>query len=240
MPRIRYLKPEFFSDEDLADLTFQTRLAYAGLWCYADKEGRLEDRPKYLKAMIFPYDNIDMDKQLEILTHPKRGNGVPFIQRYSVGDLKLIQILSWKKHQHLHHTERDSIFPPPPPFKDKDKDKDKDKAEEPESKLSNGSLTVKSPLKEIHGEFQNVTLTQKEFHNLIEQFGEIGTKERIENLSQGIASKGYRYKNHYATILSWERKNIQGEKKLSEDPIDKRLAEINAIRRKQNGHPKPT
>ena len=52
MARIRSLKPEFFKDEDLALLPFEARILYSGLWCYADREGRLEDRPKYLKADI--------------------------------------------------------------------------------------------------------------------------------------------------------------------------------------------
>ena len=149
MSRIRYLKPEFFSDEDLAELPFETRLAYAGLWCFADREGRLEDRPKFLKAMIFPYDNIDMEKQLQILSKAKRVNGIPFIVRYNSKNLNLIAILSWHKHQKPHHTEKDSIFPPAPPHKDKDKDKDKDKAQQPLREEGNGLKTDKRRLKNI-------------------------------------------------------------------------------------------
>ena len=84
MPRIRYLKPEFFSDEDLARLPHSTRLTFAGLWCWADREGRLEDRPEFLKAMIFPYpgdSRVDMEKELSRLAEPK-SNGEPFINRY--------------------------------------------------------------------------------------------------------------------------------------------------------------
>ena len=148
MPRIRYLKPEFFSDEDLAELAFQTRIAYAGLWCYADKEGRMEDRPKFLKAMIFPYDEVDIEKELQMLSEPKVSNGVPFIIRYELDNLKLIEIVSWHKHQNPHHTEKDSIFPPAPPF---NKDKDKDKDHQGCSELSNVHVTVKRRLKKTEG-----------------------------------------------------------------------------------------
>jgi len=68
MARIRYLKPEFFKDEDLAVLLYETRLFFAGLWGLADKSGRLEDRPARLKAEIFPYDNIDPENMLQQLT----------------------------------------------------------------------------------------------------------------------------------------------------------------------------
>lgn len=147
MARIRYLKPEFFSDEGLVELPFETRLTFAGLWCFADKEGRLEDRPKYLKAMIFPYENVNMEKQLILLSQEKQ-NGYPFIQRYQVDDLKLIQIVKWHKHQSPHHTEKESLFPPAPPLKDKEKDKEKEKPAQSElevkERIFNGEIPVKT------------------------------------------------------------------------------------------------
>lgn len=129
MSRIRYLKPDFFKDEDIATLPFEVRLFYQGLWNFADKAGRLEDRPLRLKAEIFPYDNVDINKCLELLSKCKNGSGKPFIQRYQIDNNKYIQILNWDKHQKPHHTEQASQIPPAPPLlyiKDiKDKDKDK-------------------------------------------------------------------------------------------------------------------
>jgi len=61
--------------------------------------------------------------------------------------------------------------------------------------------------KVIFGEFKNVFLTNKEFEKLKASFGEAGANQRIENLSSYVASKGKKYKSHYATILTWERKN---------------------------------
>lgn len=52
-----------------------------------------------------------------------------------------------------------------------------------------------------------VSMTQSEYQKLVEQFGEEGTKDRIENLSLYKGSKGRSYKDDYMTILSWERKN---------------------------------
>lgn len=59
--------------------------------------------------------------------------------------------------------------------------------------------------RKAYGEFQNVLLTETEYGKLVEKFGQTGTDARIEKLSSGIASKGYHYKNYYATILTWER-----------------------------------
>jgi hypothetical protein len=106
MARIRYLKPDFFLDEDLSEQPFENRLGYQGLWCYADREGRLEDSPKRLKAQIFPYDDIDMEKVLKELSKK------PFIKRYLVDGRKYLQIINFNKHQKPHHTEQNSIIPP--------------------------------------------------------------------------------------------------------------------------------
>lgn len=56
------------------------------------------------------------------------------------------------------------------------------------------------------GEFGNVYLTEEELEKLKEQFP-YDWQDRIERLSGYIASKGKRYKSHYATILSWARKD---------------------------------
>lgn len=107
MPRIRYLKPDFFLDEDIAELPHIHRIAFQGLWCYADRRGRLEDKPKKLKAVIFPYEEVDMNKILNDLQQK------PFIIRYSVANKRYIQVVNFQKHQRPHHTEKESDIPEP-------------------------------------------------------------------------------------------------------------------------------
>lgn len=111
MARIRYLKPGFFKDEDIAELDPWTRLLYAGLWSMADKEGRLEDRPKRIKIEVFPYDQVDVEEGLRTLARPKFGKRPPFIWRYEVDGEGYIEIVAWHEHQRPHHTERPSVIP---------------------------------------------------------------------------------------------------------------------------------
>jgi len=113
MARIRSIKPDFFTDEDLAELPFYVRLFYAGLWTEADRSGRLEDRPKQLKVKIMPYDKVDVEDILKTLATTKTTSGKPFIVRYESDGVKYIQILSWERHQKPHPTEKASIIPPP-------------------------------------------------------------------------------------------------------------------------------
>jgi hypothetical protein len=71
--------------------------------------------------------------------------------------------------------------------------------------------------KKSHGTFENVFLTEEEHQKLKDKFN--GTlAERINALSEGIKSKGYKYKCHYATILSWSRRDDR-KKTSAEKPI---------------------
>jgi hypothetical protein len=51
--RIRTIKPEFFTSEDIVSLPPLTRLLYIALWCEADKEGRLAWGSDGLSATSF-------------------------------------------------------------------------------------------------------------------------------------------------------------------------------------------
>ena len=57
--------------------------------------------------------------------------------------------------------------------------------------------------KQKFGSMQNVLLTSEEYAKLCERFPDADAK--IESLSLAIASKGYKYKDHYATVLNWAR-----------------------------------
>lgn len=110
MPRARNIKPAFFANEYLAELPYEARLLFIGLWTLADRRGRLEDRPKGIKGRLFPFDNIDTDKLLqELADSPER-----FIIRYSCNGKRFIQITNFEKHQNPHCKEPDSEIPPPP------------------------------------------------------------------------------------------------------------------------------
>lgn len=108
MARIRSIKPDFFMDEDLAEVSPLARLLYIGLWTLADKEGRLEDRPKRIKASLFPYDCTDVEPLLaELAQHG-------FIVRYEAEGRVCIAIPSFLKDQRPHPKETSYGLPPPP------------------------------------------------------------------------------------------------------------------------------
>jgi len=105
--RARNLKPSFFTNEQLADLEPLARLLFQGLWLHADREGRLEDRPRKLKAEILPYDDCDPEALLASL------QAAGFIQRYEVGGNRCIVLPTFMKHQNPHPKEPASTLPAP-------------------------------------------------------------------------------------------------------------------------------
>jgi len=110
--RIRTVKPEIFSDEKLWDLSLETGLpllqAFEGLWCYADREGRFEWRPRALKTLILPYWEGDFVRALEAL---ERGR---YVVRYVVDGQVFGYVRSFSKHQRVNAKEQASILPSPP------------------------------------------------------------------------------------------------------------------------------
>ena len=62
------------------------------------------------------------------------------------------------------------------------------------------------PTKHKYGTFKNVFLTDEEYIKLQEKFPH-DYSERIENLSEGIARKGYKYKSHFLAILNWAKRD---------------------------------
>lgn len=104
MARIRTIKPEFFTSEDIVDLEPFARLLYIALWCEADREGRLVWKPKTFKIRYFPADDIDINALCDALVTrglvSLYGDGYAFIPTFS-------------SHQHVNPRETNSQLPDP-------------------------------------------------------------------------------------------------------------------------------
>ncbi|MCP1173774.1 hypothetical protein [Ralstonia chuxiongensis] len=104
MARIRTIKPEFFTSEDIVEMSPFARLLYVALWCEADREGRMTWKPKTFKLRYFPADAIDIDALCEEII----GRGL--VELYGDG---LAYIPKFLDHQHINPRESPSSLPPP-------------------------------------------------------------------------------------------------------------------------------
>ncbi len=101
------IKPEFFDDPDVGELSPLARLLFIGMWLQADREGRLKDDMRQLKARIFPYDAVDVEA-LAVELH-----GKDMIRRYQDVEKhdRFIWIRNFLKHQRPHPKEPPSLIP---------------------------------------------------------------------------------------------------------------------------------
>ena len=111
MARIRTIKPEFFRHAALYDAEkasgLPLRLAFAGLWTAADREGRFRWQPRVLKLDCLPYDECDFGEVLEALARSG------FIMKYEINGESFGCIPGWKNHQFVNNRETPSKLPAP-------------------------------------------------------------------------------------------------------------------------------
>jgi hypothetical protein len=96
----------------------------------ADREGRLEYRPKRIKAEVLPYDNGSIEKMVDELQCKN------FLQVYSVNGNNYINIVNFRKHQNPHVRESESSCPAP----------DEHSAEHSLGNAEHGSSPADSPI----------------------------------------------------------------------------------------------
>lgn len=104
MARIRTIKPEFFTSEDIVSRTAMARILYIALWCEADKEGRLVWKPATFKLRYLPGDACDINALCTELVE------AGLVVLYGDG---FAYIPTFKAHQHINPRESASQLPEP-------------------------------------------------------------------------------------------------------------------------------
>lgn len=97
MARIRTVKPEFWTSEQIMDCSLNARLLFIGLWNFCDDSGIHPASPRTLKAEIFPSDDISAS-DVERLVDELIAQGL--LEKYEVaGDFYWI-VTGWH-HQRI-------------------------------------------------------------------------------------------------------------------------------------------
>jgi hypothetical protein len=105
MARIRTIKPEFFTSEDIIKLSPHARLFYIGLWCEADRMGRLNWKPLTLKFRYLPADQVEISDIINELISAK------LLITYEVDGENYAVIPKFTKHQLINVKEAQSKIP---------------------------------------------------------------------------------------------------------------------------------
>lgn len=105
MPRIRTIKPEFWTDPLIVGLPILTRLFYIALWNYSDDSGCFWDEPDRMQMELMPKEqDFDAEFHLAILEGHDR------IIRMETGGKVFWQIAHWHDHQKIDHPSKSRII----------------------------------------------------------------------------------------------------------------------------------
>jgi len=105
MARIRTIKPEFWSDERIVELSPMARLLFIGMWNFADDYGGIERSPRQLKMKIFPGDDVDV----ELLIQELLRSGM--VTEHEIKGARYLHIKNFNTHQKINKKSDRRIMP---------------------------------------------------------------------------------------------------------------------------------
>lgn len=97
MARIRTVKPEFWTSEQIAECSTITRLLFIGMWNFCDDGGNHPASLKSLKMQVFPSDDIQLSEIGTMIDELVKNE---LITQYTVNNKDYWHVLGWK-HQKI-------------------------------------------------------------------------------------------------------------------------------------------
>lgn len=111
MPRIRTLKPSFWSDQDVGQLSRDARLCLIALISMADDEGRFIATPAALIGYAYPFDRVSPARVKSWINEIAKHGVIELYTRD--GDL-FGHLPKWAAHQRINRPTPSGLPAPPP------------------------------------------------------------------------------------------------------------------------------
>ena len=96
MARIRSIKPQFWTSEQVAECSPNARLLFIGLWNFCDDYGIHPASVKRLKMEIYPSDDFHSE-DIRRMIGELLANGL--IEEYEIDGAQYWRVTGWDKHQ---------------------------------------------------------------------------------------------------------------------------------------------
>lgn len=208
----RIIHKTIHTSEQLADLEIGARYLYKAMIIHSDDKGRMKASPKFLKALVFPFDEVIRINTIKDWRDKISASGL--ILLYAADGQEYLVHPNWEKWQPLRSDRvKPSDCPDPTgcqPIDNHMSTKCPPNLTEPNRTKPNQTKEKKeqhSPSEEKKKYGDYVLLTEKQHELLVKLVGYFGLAQYIENLNNYIGSKGINYKSHYHTILTWWHKD---------------------------------
>ncbi len=111
MARIRSIKTEFWTSEQIVSCTITARLLFIGMWTFCDDNGIHPASVTRLKLQVFPADSISNSELQNLIDELVRAD---LLIEYQAGINRYWQVTGWAKHQRI---EKPTFKHPTPPIK---------------------------------------------------------------------------------------------------------------------------
>lgn len=215
MARMRYVKPEMWTDRKFVQLSAHARLLFIGMWNFSIcEQGHIEDDPFELKMRIFPADNVDVNPLLDELIG----------QHLIIRSDDHLTIRNLSKHQ-----KTDARWSPRCPYcptgkKENPRSESPDLDGTPEDSPELSETLPLSRRKDAGGEGMGgdgigeegretrkratalpKSWTPSEDHLAYATENRIDLPHEAEKFRNNCAAKGLTYKNHNAAFSNWIR-----------------------------------
>lgn len=105
MARIRTIKPDFWTDEEVVELDPLERLLFIGLWNFCDDQGFIDYRPRKIKMQVLPADEVDLPRALANLAKAS------LVVAFDGPEGVVLKIRNWHKHQKISNAARERYSP---------------------------------------------------------------------------------------------------------------------------------
>ena len=116
MARIRSIKPEFWTAEQVMECSPMARLLFIGMWNFCDDGGNHPASAKTLKAEVFPSDDITACEVQALIDELLNQD---LLIEYQAGGKNYLHVTGWARHQRIEkpnfrHPDPNSQNNPPP------------------------------------------------------------------------------------------------------------------------------
>jgi hypothetical protein len=106
MARIRTIKPEFWTDSKIVQLSPLARLLFIGIWNFADDYGTVEADPLQLKLKVLPAEPCNAEDLIDELMK------VGLLVAMSNGPDTFWQVAGWERHQKVDRRSKSQFGEP--------------------------------------------------------------------------------------------------------------------------------
>lgn len=107
MARDRMIRKKFWDDKKLSKISRDARLLFIGIWNYADDYGVIQADHVWIKARVFPYDNIQSQQFDKWLVELSQSG---FISRFSHKGEDFYYLPNFLKHQTINRPNYDDVY----------------------------------------------------------------------------------------------------------------------------------